>query len=114
MLPKKNRLDIKTYFSEIRGTGKKSSGYYFSFYFRLNEDTREPQFNIIVSKKVAKSAVKRNRMRRLINAALHACINTLNPKLQGLFFVYKDFSLLKSTEITKIVEEMVKSKNKKR
>ncbi len=109
MLPRSNRLNIHTYFTEIRGTGKKLSGPYFSFYYRLNHDINIPQINIIVSKKVAKSAVKRNRMRRVINTIMKKTLTHSPVTLQGLFFVYRDFSDLKSAELEALIKLMFES-----
>jgi ribonuclease P protein component len=109
MLPKNNRLNIRTYFGEIRGSGKKLSGPYFSFYYRTSEDTAIPQINIIVSKKVAKSAVKRNRMRRLINTVMRKSLPKVPNSLQGLFFVYKDYSKLSSNELQALIHLMFES-----
>jgi ribonuclease P protein component len=109
MLPKTNRLNIRTYFGEIRGSGKKLSGPYFSFYYRISEDSVTPQINIIVSKKVAKSAVKRNRMRRLINTVMRKALPDVPSSLQGLFFVYKDYSKLKYNELEALIHLMFKS-----
>ncbi len=109
MLPKINRLNIRTYFKEIRGTGRKLTTSYYSFYYRISSECSSPQINIVVSKKVAKSAVKRNRMRRSINAIMRKLIPDIDQSLQGLFFVYKDFSSIKSTELEKIVHKMCES-----
>lgn len=103
MLQKKNLLNIRTYFTEIRGNGKKISTPYFSIYFKLQSDQTEPQFNTIISKKVTKLAVKRNRIRRLLNIALRDLLSDINPQIQALIFVYKDFSLLKMPEVKQIL-----------
>lgn len=109
MLPKSNRLNIRTYFGEIRGTGKKLSSPYFSFYYRLSESGSTPQISCVISKKVAKSAVKRNRMRRLLNTAAKSHLDKINPSLQGLFFVYKDFSHLKSQDLSEVIKNVLDS-----
>ncbi len=109
MLPKKNRLNIRTYFSVIRGTGKKLSSNYFSFYYRQKKDAiSNPQINIVVSKKVAKSAIKRNRMRRVLHTAMLPLLPKIPTNTQGIFFVYKDFSNIKTQELQEIIESMLK------
>lgn len=108
MLPKKNRLNIRTYFSAIRGTGKKLSSNYFSFYFRQNDTISNPQINIVVSKKVAKSAIKRNRMRRALHTSMLPLLDRIPSNTQGIFFVYKDFSNIKTQELQEIIASMLK------
>jgi ribonuclease P protein component len=111
MLPYKNRLDIKTYFSEIRGSGKKIPiSPYFSLYYRVNPGTETPQFNAIISKKVARRAVSRNRMRRLINTAIQMLLPEIKSNVQGLFFIHKDFSALSSEEVKIIIQKSLKAK----
>lgn len=109
MLQKINRLNIRTYFQELRGTGKKVNSPYFSLYYRSLPGNTTPQLNVIISKKVAKSAVKRNRMRRLLNSALRHLLHNADPKLQGLFFVYKDYSKMKSNELESLIELILQS-----
>lgn len=107
MLPHENRLNIRTYYSEIRGNGKKIFDPYFSLYFRQQQLHNPPKLNIIVSKKIAKAAVKRNRMRRLVHQAAQELLSGLDPGFEGLFFVHKDFSGESSETITSKIKEML-------
>ncbi|MDQ3239763.1 MAG: ribonuclease P protein component [bacterium] len=100
MLSKANRLDIKKYFSQIRGNGKKLTGIDFAIYYRLGPNQTKPGISTVISKKVTKSAVKRNRMRRLIHTAMTHMLHSLSPNFQCIFFVYHDFSLKKSQDLT--------------
>jgi ribonuclease P protein component len=111
MLPKRNRLNIRRYFTEIRGNGKKLSSQNYAIYFRLNPEQKESQFNTVISKKVSKSAVKRNRMRRLIHTALSTLKPDINPQMQGMFFMYKDFSTQTSIQVTEEIKELLKKAN---
>ncbi len=107
MLPKENRLNIRTYYSEFRGTGKKLYHPLFSLYYRLQNNDQTPKVNVIVSKKVAKEAVKRNRMRRLIHTAAANLLTNLPPGFEGLFFIHKDFTELDSTQLTADIKQML-------
>ena len=106
MLSQENRLDIRTYYSEIRGHGKKVFDPYFSLYYRQQNDT-PPRLNTIISKKISKAATKRNRMRRLIHQAAQELIPQIKLGFDGLFFVHKDFSQESSTTITQKIKEML-------
>jgi ribonuclease P protein component len=108
MLPRKNRLNIRQYFNEVRGHGKKLAASNFSVYIRLKQDSSKPEFSTIISKKVSKSAVSRNRIRRLIHTALSKLIENIDPRTQGLIFVYKNFADLKSDIVTKELEQLLK------
>lgn len=107
MLPKDNRLDIRTYYSAIRGNGKKIYDPYFSLYFRNTQSPTPPKFNCIVSKKVSKAATKRNRMRRLIHQSIQTLLPNLPPGNEGLFFIHQDFSEDSSQTITQKIREML-------
>lgn len=107
MLPKENRLNIRTYYSEIRGNGKKIFDPYFSLYYRIQKTENQPKISIIVSKKVTKAATKRNRMRRLIHQAAQELLNQMKSGFEGMFFVHKDFAAENSQTITGKVKEML-------
>lgn len=62
------------------------------------------QYIIAVSKKVQKSAVKRNRVKRIIRAALQQILPTLPSSLHFFIVVKKDCSMKKSSDMVKELE----------
>jgi ribonuclease P protein component len=109
MLSKSNRLNIKTAFPKVRGSGKKIHHPLLSLYFLFDSEITEPKLNVITSKKVAKSAVKRNRIRRLIHTVLQQNIDQLKPNTKSIFLVHKDFSNQKVEQISPLILELLKS-----
>jgi len=59
---------------------------------------------IIVGKKVQKSAVKRNRMKRIIRAALQQLLPTLTSPIDCRIIVKKDCSMKKTQDMIKELE----------
>lgn len=75
MLPKQNRLRKKSDFSQVLNFGKKISSQYFNAFLLSDTDKDGSQFGVIVSNKVSKSAVERNRIKRTIRNFLHKNIS---------------------------------------
>lgn len=107
MLPKENRLNIRTYYREIRGTGKKIYDPLFSLYYRNANNGHPPKINIIISKKIAKAATARNRMRRLIHASIEELLKNIKPGVEGLFFVHQDYSHENSQTIKNKIQKIL-------
>ena len=64
MLPKQNRLRLKKDFERIFETGRWGGTDFISLKYAKNEDGDDPKIGFMVGKKVSKSAVKRNRVKR--------------------------------------------------
>jgi len=111
MLPKSNRLNIRTSFQQIRSTGKKIYHPLLSFYYIQKTDNIAPLLNSVISKKVAKSAVKRNRIRRLIHTSLQKNIEKIKPQTVGLFIVFKDISNYNQEQVQEIIINQLKNAN---
>jgi ribonuclease P protein component len=103
MLPRENRLNIRTEYNRIRSAGKRLHDPLFTLYYNLNADLSQPKFNLIVSKKITKTAARRNRMRRLLHTALSAVLSEIKPSFEGIFFIQQDFA----SEITSAVKQKV-------
>ena len=73
------------------------------------ENTRGvTRFSVVVSKKVAKSAVERNRIRRRVYEALRVNMDYIPKKIDYIFVVYnKDVLTMKFTELEKVLGELV-------
>ena len=80
MLAKKNRLTRNKDFDRVFKQGKSAYGQFLGFKIGKNEDAKA-RVAVIVSKKVSKRAVKRNRLKRQLLEIIR--IDWLN-KLAGL------------------------------
>lgn len=72
MLPKSQRLNLKTDFKWV-ASGKKLEGKYFKLFIRMGENNK-PRVGIALSSKTFKKATERNRAKRLLSQAFQATI----------------------------------------
>jgi ribonuclease P protein component len=70
-----------------------------SFHCLVRKSTT-PDFAIIVNKKIQKSAVKRNRIKRIIRASMTKLLPTLPFPMHCLVVVKKDCSMKKTNDMT--------------
>ena len=84
--PKQNRLPLRKEFNRLKKEGQMIHGRFFSFLFTPGD--KFPRFAVIVSKKIDKQAVQRNRIRRLINESVQTYLSQLKP-IDGVFLVKK-------------------------
>ncbi|HBL52180.1 MAG: ribonuclease P [Microgenomates group bacterium GW2011_GWA2_39_19] len=70
MLRKENRLTKRVDFQKVLKQGKMVQGRLFSLSFLKSPEDFQPKFGIIVSNKISKRAVARNRIRRLLREAI--------------------------------------------
>lgn len=106
MLSRFNRLNLRTSYQATRTTGKKKSSSNFSIY--STPSPHAPKFAVIISKKVAKKSVTRNRIRRLIHTALYLLVKQEKHNTNNLIFVYKDISRLNTIEVKTELETLLK------
>ncbi|MGB3135532.1 MAG: ribonuclease P protein component [Nodosilinea sp.] len=90
MLPKHNRLRRSRQFSKVYRLGRKAvSAHLIVRVWTLTTSRRDPQpdqalgpcIGIVVSQKVHKRAVVRNRIKRQVRAALRTLLTQLSPSL---------------------------------
>lgn len=88
MLPKENRLPVGG-FSLIKENGKLIKTPFFLMISRFRQDLNPTRFGFIVSTKVSKKAVERNRIKR----ALRDAVRILKPQIKNgydiLFIAYQ-------------------------
>lgn len=104
MLPKEVRLTSRDV--ESLKEGKSVFGTLISFRFRTAKKTK---FSVSVSKKIASTAVERNRIRRRTYSLLENYVGRVNAPVYGLFMPKKDF-MRAPTDILKREVESVLSK----
>lgn len=106
-LSKNNRLG--RFKSDYFANGKKFFGQYFTVINKLYSDQAHPRFAILVSKKTAKKAVDRNKIRRLTLAVIQKKMTSFAP--YDYLFIPKS-SLLTATfenltsDITNVVRKI--------
>ncbi|MCK9577927.1 ribonuclease P protein component [bacterium] len=103
MLPLKNRLKKKKDFENVFTEGKTAKSRYF-FLKTLKTNSIDSRIGFIVSKKVSKKAVERNRVKRLFREAVRLDIARIKPGYDLVFIVLNSVKEKELTEIKKEVE----------
>lgn len=87
MLPVKNRLKKKKDFQEVLKSGLTVRNKYF--FLKVIERKENPftRIGFVVSKKVSKKAVRRNRIKRLFRESLRLRMNKIRPGYDLVFIV---------------------------
>ena len=108
MLSQKFRISDRKVFDLLKQKGKSVGTSKFVFVYMSDSALENSKFGVIASKKISKLAVTRNRIRRIIYAALDKYVNDIKVNIYGLFIVRTDFSETKSTEVEKEIESVFK------
>lgn len=78
MLPRKNRLLKDDSFSLVKKRGKRINGNAFNLSFLNRGGERPSRFGFIVSSKISKKAVERNRIKRLLRLIIKELLEDIN------------------------------------
>lgn len=108
MLPKQYRLPLRTEFKRIKKEGKLFPGRFFSLLVSHQPPAtnyQPPRLAFIISKKIHKKAIKRNRVRRLLVEAVRGILPKIKPGFDFVFLVKKTILEKKLLEIKNEVEK---------
>jgi ribonuclease P protein component len=108
MLPKENRLNIRTNFTQIKNLGKKVHDDALLVYFLKSNSESPSKFGISISKKVSKSAVVRNRLRRKVHRALHKYKSAIITGVDSIIIILKNFSEENNEDTESRINNLVK------
>ena len=103
MLPLKNRLKKKKDFENVFAGGKTAKARYF-FLRTIKTDSIDSRIGFIVSKKVSKKAVERNRIKRLFREAVRLDMARIKPGYDLVFIALNSAKEKDLTEIKKEIE----------
>lgn len=111
MLPKTNRLP-KLEIDLLKSKGKPKFSKNFTLLHLSNLDINNskfkfPRFAIIISKKVSKKAVDRNRIKRIIREAIILNLNKISTNNDYLIIAKQSSLKLTNNEIRREVEELL-------
>jgi ribonuclease P protein component len=119
MLPKKNRITSKYEFNKVRNLANKNGTKYTAKWFQvfwLDVDDYDgpPKVGIVVSNKVNKSAVKRNKIKRIFREVVkehfdkikHGYWVVIHPKASSIEGNYDEIS----TDFNRTIQEISISK----
>lgn len=102
MLPFKNRLLSKQDFEKIKRKGQKFQGRFFGFLV-FQTHLGFSRFGFIISKKISKKAIQRNRTKRLLRETVRTLLPVLRPGFDILILGKKD---LMEKSLAEIQSEM--------
>lgn len=107
MLPKQHRFSLRKEFNRIKKEGRLFRGEFFSL-LAAGGQLSEPRFAFIVSKKVNKLAVKRNKVRRILAEAVQIFLPKIKLSVDAVFLVKKTIIDKSFGQIKKEVERIFK------
>jgi ribonuclease P protein component len=112
MLPKKIRLTTSL-FDQVFKTGKVQHGSHFWIRSVSLPAGLPSRFAVAVSKKAAKTAVSRNKIKRLVYRAIEELGVGISPNQMVIFGVKNDISLVHNSEIIKELQDLLLKKAQK-
>lgn len=101
MLPRKNRISRKDFPVNNR-QGFRVFSPLFSVTYYKNE--KEPHVSVVVSKKVAKNAVTRNRIRRIFYALTERHLKNLKSPIMAVYYPKKESIGVDSQTLSQEIE----------
>jgi ribonuclease P protein component len=108
MLPRNYRFPLRKELKRIKKSGKRTISPNFSLLTENRKDQEKPLVAIIVSSKVSKKAVSRNKIKRQMNACLRELIKDIDQNTNLVFFVKKKALLLNYIDLKKSIIELFK------
>jgi ribonuclease P protein component len=106
MLPRRNRLKINQV-NSLRWDGKKQIYTpFFKVVFRFKKEALSPRFGFIVTGRI-KSAVKRNKARRLLEEAIRGRIESYPKNIEAIFIVNKEVSETTYEEVSGWIDKII-------
>ncbi|MDD4409137.1 MAG: ribonuclease P protein component [Candidatus Pacebacteria bacterium] len=111
MLPIKNRLKKKKDFEKVFEKGSTIRNRYFFLRVLANNGENDTRIGFIVSKKVSKRAVERNRIKRLFRESVRLSIDKIRPGYDMIFIVLSGANHKELIEIKKEIDNVLEKSN---
>lgn len=109
MLSKLHRVRKRKEFRLVFRAGRRLQGKYISLqYLKTQGETRPARWAVIVSTKVSKSAVRRNRLRRRLQGHIKALSKEVQPNLDLVINVQSDFYQVDAQVIEAELQGLIK------
>lgn len=106
MLARTYRLRKNSDFQRLYKTGKRFATANLVLYY-LPAKLDHSQIGFVVSKKISKSAVIRNTLRRRVSAIVEENFTKFTNPLQAIILIRSDFSALKPQDLQKEVKNLL-------
>jgi ribonuclease P protein component len=110
MISRQYRFHSYNSVQRVYQRGNRVRGLLMSLQYMTNDRRQTPRLAVVVSRKVNKSAVKRNRIRRRLYEVIRSCQSQINKPYDIVFTVYsEDIDKLTAPELTKLVNDQLGS-----
>jgi len=107
VLKRENRIRLKKEFTEIKNKGRVLYSPFFGWLtYKENDDLKK--FGFIVSKKISKKAVDRNRIRRILSEIIRKNLDKFENGTRVVFLVKKEILNKKMIDIEKEIFKFLK------
>jgi ribonuclease P protein component len=107
VLKRENRIRSKKEFAEIKNKGKALYSPLFGWlFYKENDDLKK--FGFIISKKISKKAVDRNRVKRVLSEIIRKNLDKFENGTRLVFLAKQEILGKKMVEIEKEVEKFLK------
>ncbi|MDD4937906.1 MAG: ribonuclease P protein component [Candidatus Shapirobacteria bacterium] len=107
MLKKINRIGSRKEFLEIKNQGEIKYSPIFGVLILKKEDNLK-KFGFVISKKISKRAVDRNKIKRRLCEVIYKMLDKFEPGIRIVFLVKREILNKKSEEIEKEVVKFIK------
>lgn len=104
MLAREYRIKKKELIEEIKKQGKVLQSENFGVAKLTNDDNEKPRFAFIISTKISKLAVHRNRINRALHEGVRRVLKSVPSKFDYVFLAKKSIAKKTTEEIIKEVE----------
>lgn len=106
MLKKENRIRSKKEFAEIKIEGRVLYSPLFGF-LSYKKDDEQKKFGFIISKKISKKAVDRNRIRRLLSTVVQKHFDKFEKGIRVVFLTKQEILGKSLIEVEKEVLKLI-------
>ena len=110
MLKKQNRFHGRATIKKVMRSGGVTRNHLFSLKYGAAGHRNTPRVAVVVSKKIAKSAVIRNRIRRRLYEAIRLRLPQLSPQLELVVIVTSPgIHILSTKELDDAIDQALRS-----
>ena len=101
MLPKKNRLRGSLTFDEVKSKGKMHQSDNFGLLVLKRDDNKPSRFGMVVSTKISKKAVDRNKAKRKVREAIRNYLDKINNGYDAIVLARKGLLTIEQEDLDK-------------
>ena len=109
MLKKKNRLSKRSEFLKLKKEGTVKQSPFFGFSYLKKNENEGIGLGFIISKKISKRAVDRNKIKRVLCSMIEKKSELLGKNVNGIFLIKQSILKADRKELEKEVERVIKN-----